>query len=917
MADFPNGDALALKGEILLNGTWTDITSYIRQDDDDGGFVKILNGIPDEGNGAKPSECRFQLNNYDGRFSPRNPTGPYYGYLKQNTPIRFTVRSGERTFQLETGQAMTTPDVAALDITGDIDLRYDATRASWSDNRTLVTKGFQGSAGQYSYQLQVTTDGKLRINWSSLGSNTLSSTSTVALPMPHSGRKAVRATLDVDNGAGGRTATFYYSSDGTMSGTWTQLGDPVVTAGTTGIFSSTSALVFYVTGNDGHAVQVRNGINGTIVANPVAAGLAEGTTSWADSAGRTWTAPDAYAVSNRRQRYIGELADLPVSWEPSGADVWVDVTANGILRRLSQGAQEVASTYQRGILKSTNVPVAYWPLEDQEGSTSFASPLGGRPGTWSGTPDLAAYDGFKASDPMVTLGDSIITLQPVTPAPTSPTSTQLRFLMNVPAAGSTDGAILVQFTSRDQLWQLIYTTVSGGSLELRFLISGTVIATSGASAFAVNGKKMLMSIELTQVGSTVNFNMAALEVGASSGGVFGGSGSAIIGGIRTVSFNPNRTHTGVSIGHVSIQPVVDSLFSLSDQLKAYEGELAGTRIKRLCTEEGIPFTPYGTTPADAVAMGPQLPGTLLGLIQECVEADGGQLVEPRRGATPGLGYVGRSALHRITPLVVSYTSPSGLRGLEPRDDDQQLRNDVTVTRTDGSSYRAVRDAGDLSVASVGRYDDSYQLNLWIDDQLPDAAGWRLHRGSGVDAPRWPKLSFDLSRAGETSSSLLASLVAVDIGSRIQVSNLPTFYSSEAADVLVTQTVETLGPNVWDLDLATIPAAPFDVGTYDVTDSLNETRYSGYGTTTGGGTHNSTTTTLFIDWTDLGTSFAGWGHDDGNYDIMVAGERMTVTAVSVPSGVTQQLTVIRSVNGVVKTIPAYSPVDLYKPAYYAI
>lgn len=916
MADFPNGDPLALKGEIYLNGAWTDITSYIRQDDQEGGFVSIERGTPDEATGSKPSECKFQLNNYDGRFSPRNPTGPYYGYLTRNNPVRFSIRTGERTFQMGRGVAISTPDAAAIDITGDLDLRYEATLRTWAvASQILLTKGMQNAVGQYSYDFEIKADGKLRLFWSTTGSDFPVADSTVALPFPWTGRKAVRVTLDVDNGAGGKTVTFYYSSDGTLSGSWVQLGDPVTTAGTTSVFNSTSALVVYNPGGHVHAAQVRNGIAGTVVANPSATSLAEGVTSWADSAGRTWTATDATVVTNRRQRFIGELADLPVSWEPSGADVWTDITAAGILRRLGQGTSEVGSTYRRGLLKSTNVPVAYWPMEDQDGSTSLASPLGGRPGTWTGTPQLASYDGFQASDPIVTLGDSLITLQPTTPAPNIPTSMQVRFFMFVPAAGSTDQAILLQFTSGDQLWQLVYGT--GGGMEFKFSIAGTAIATTGMVGMNVNGRKLLVSLELTQSGTTVNFTMATLEVGATSGGTGTGSGSAITGPIRTIAINPNRTHTTVSIGQVSIQPAVDSLFALSDQLRAYDGEMAAVRIKRLCTEEGIPYQAYGSSQADSVAMGAQLPGSLLGLIQDCVEADGGWLIEPRDADLPALGYVGRSALHRVSPLTVSYTSPSGLKELEPRDDDQQLRNDVTVTRVNGSSYRAVRDTGTLSVATVGRYDDSLDLNLQTDDQLPDAANWRLHRGSGVDAPRWPKLCFDLSRAGETSSSLLANLVALDIGSRVQVSNLPSFYSPDSADVLLAQLVETLGPNVWDLDLTTIPALPFDVATYDVTDSLNESRYSGQGTTSTGGTHSPTTTTLFVEWTAVGTSFKGWGHDDGDYQILVAGEVMTVTAVSVVTGLTQQLTVVRSVNGVVKTIPANSQVDLYKPAYYAI
>src|SRR5690606_17367081 len=67
-----------------------------------------------------------------------------------------------------------------------------------------------------------------------------------------------------------------------------------------------------------------------------------------------------------------------------------------------------------------------------------------------------------------------------------------------------------------------------------------------------------------------------------------------------------------------------------------------------------------------------------------------------------------------------------------------------------------------------------------------------------------------------------------------------------------------------------------------------------------------------------TSFAvtapsgvAWTHADGDYDILVNGERMTVTNV-----VGNVFTVTRSVNGVVKTHAAGSAIDLARPAYYS-
>ena len=117
------------------------------------------------------------------------------------------------------------------------------------------------------------------------------------------GRLAVRVTLDVDNGAAGRTVTFYTAP--TITGTWVQLGVAVTTAGITSIFSNTAAgaIGAHDAGTDGlfagrvYAAEIRNGINGTAVANPDFAAQPAGTTSFVDAAGRTWTINGSAAIT--------------------------------------------------------------------------------------------------------------------------------------------------------------------------------------------------------------------------------------------------------------------------------------------------------------------------------------------------------------------------------------------------------------------------------------------------------------------------------------------------------------------------------------------------------------------------------------------------------------------------------------------
>jgi hypothetical protein len=78
---------------------------------------------------------------------------------------------------------------------------------------------------------------------------------------------------------------------------------------------------------------------------------------------------------------------------------------------------------------------------------------------------------------------------------------------------------------------------------------------------------------------------------------------------------------------------------------------------------------------------------------------------------------------------------------------------------------------------------------------------------------------------------------------------------------------------------------------------------------------STAVSFFVDSAD-GTLWTTAG-GDLPLDIMVAGERMTVGAITGTSSPQVFSSVTRSVNGVVKSHVADEPVDIAQPLYYAL
>lgn len=919
---FPE-DILDIVVELYYDGDWQDITSYVYSRDS----IQIKRGRADESASAEPGSCSLTLNNRDGRFSPRNPSSPLYGKLTRNTPVRVAInRDSYLSLPVATGSATaaqfaSTPDAAALDITGDIDIRFDADLTTWREDTYLVAK-WDTSGDNRSYALVLVNDGTLSLTASTDGTagNTFNwGSSTATVPIAQ-GRIAVRVTVDASTGSG-RELT-YYTAD-TIDGTWTQLGDAVT--GST-VYSAYSGSGSLKVGNSDptsvafgatirgkvYAAQVRDGIDGTVVANPDFTAQSDGATSFNDSTGKTWTVSSDAEITTKDVRFTGEVSNWPVAWDISGTDIYTQINAAGILRRYGQGTSAVVSTMRSAIDGLSDV-VAYWPLEDGENATRAASGLDdGQSMSARGTPGFAQESGFECSNPVITLNNA--NYLGIVNNYSSTGDIQVRFLMHVSGTSTTNNASIIRITTAGTAnrWDLRYGT--GGSLSLEaYNTEGapdTLLTTLGPVGFNVDDKYLWVQLEMAQNGSDIDMKISTLEVGETTGGTSSTSlSSQTLGRAKTVILDVFYNAESVGIGHVTVQSAISSLFEVNQQLNAYRGETAGDRIKRLCEENDIDFQGDGDLD-DSVAMGAQLPKTVLELIRESADADLGLLYEPRDFAA--IGYRPRSALYnQPTDLELDYSAHE-LSQLVPTEDDQSLRNDITVTRTSGSSYRASKTTGELSTAAppdgVGIYSDAPTVNVNTDAQLPGQAGWRLALGTVPEA-RYPVLYLNLANAAFAGNATLTQNAATaDVGSRVTITNPPDWLPPEDISQLVQGSSETLSQYEWSIDLNASPHAPYDnAGQYDATLS----RYTSDGSELTSGITDAATSVSI-------TTASGpvWTHDDGDFNVMIGGEVMTVTAISGTSS-PQTFTMTRGVNGVAIAHSAGDAMELYPPTIYVL
>jgi hypothetical protein len=807
--------------ELFVSGAWADIT----QDLSDEG-VTITRGRANEGAQVDPARMECKLRNTDGRYSPRNPRSPLYGLIGRNTPVRFWEETGTGRLVQDAYTQWACPSSSDLSITGDIDIRVDIAPRTWRPGEQSLF----GVGKDLAYKLILNTNGTVGVYWHD-GSSWHSLTSTVPLSGGITGRKAVRMTLDVDNGKGSAAATFYHSDS--LSGEWSQVGAVVELGSTTVIGSSTNAVGTYLhVPCEMFGLEVRDGIDGDVRTAVDWTTVTPGATTYTDAQGNTWAPYGNSVVTNRHYRFVGNVTSWPQRWTKKGAStVTSPIECAGILRRLGQGNSPLQSVMRRGCAALPNL-VGYWPMEDADGARSLQAVIGAQPGRLIGDVDVAAFSGFAAADHLPTLGTGRIYCA-VTPYQHSGEA-QIRWLCSVPDSGvTTEDAVVLRVRTASTLGRVDVHYKTDGRLFAKMYTNLGVLAHTTSnlgSTNPLNGKNKRLSLELKQNGSGVDITLVSVEAGYSSGVYLTENQAGItLGQITSVDINPAAVDVAaLAVGHLTIEKGITSIFDLAQQFAAYAGERADTRMLRLAAENELSLATIGAG-AGCERMGPQHVGDLLSLMRECATSDGGILYEPR--GDNALRYRSLESLWTQDPAAVINYTDNLLQPFEPIDDDEATRNRVTVTRAGGGSYTVEDSTGPLGTQpppdGVGIYDEAVTLSLATDEAAEQQAGWRVHLGT-TDEARWPSIGLDLAHPTFLGNpDLTRRVLSLDIGDRLDVEDLPTWLPPFPVRQIIQGYTETITPPTREergrsssspdfhhkITFNCTPANPYNVGTY--------------------------------------------------------------------------------------------------------
>lgn len=956
---FPN-DVLGTKVQMKINNIWTDVTRYdtntkILQD----ASITIKRGQGGLQDRTPTSICEWTWEDPNGIYNNENPRSPYYGVLPRNTPVRVYVPRSEAAFyRLSNDDAsrVQTTDKAALDITGDMELRFDFeprrfTRwASGGAGAMFLGGKYVLTGNQRSWYVRLgdpTTNlntSPLFFVWSTDGTaaGLLTANATVPLPVT-TGRLAIKITVDVNNGGGSREIKFWTSTTG-IDGTYTQLG-ATNTGAVTSIFASTANLelgtinggalnlasVNSTRNFDGRIYNFRmyNGIGGSLVAEANFTNKANGTTSFADGLGNTWTTQVNAEITNADYRFHGEFSAPKIvakrTRNGSGLDIRVQAEAGGLIRRLTANDTPIQSAI--AFTFSTYNANGWWLGEDASNTDTKLASSGAsdiKPASINDITFAGFDEGIAGSAGVMECGSTNPQFSAF-PKYTDPTG-ELHFygFFKFP---SIPGSEVVLFTWYSNTFEVSYyqLSVTPTSYRLRGFDQTGAVAFNNLVAFAAECVPTnWMAYHSRTIGDGfgglnithewVTVGTDAYQTGAVSNVAVGSTGRftrvTLQGtGLNGVKFCHLMTSNKVGLEFFSGTPTTNVV----NYARAFAGETADSRFRRICTLLGVTPVVIGALD-DSELMGPQPLDKGMNVLYECAEVDGGKITEARDQLA--LEYRTRKSLYN-QPDSLTMTWAMLTEGLEATPDDTDVANDILLERQSGGTARATLSYGPMSIqappAGISPVSDNPIVNNYTLEQLTQLAYAMLHKRTWPTA-RYPTVPIEMHRspfAGNTTQFLAAQ--KLDITDVIRITSLPNIFAPEELRLMVGGLTEQYFGQEWYIDSDTVPYGPYVSSELQtVTGDMYSNFKASHHTIAG-----VVQTQLNASITNSATSIAvktlsGPLIQQGaaSFTIMVDGEFMTVTNV-VGATSPQTLTVTRGItNGYAATHNANAYVYIY-------
>lgn len=926
---------------------WTDLSTRLLPDP-----ITIRRGVTA---GSGPAQTTtgsgIRLRNDDGALTPAHPGSPYWPYVDAGTPVRVSVRASDAvlysdSFTRSWASGWGTNGAYTHTVGG-------AAGTSFSVNGTqgLITMSVADTVHRV-YSTFAAADVDMRFDVS-------------ASAVPASGRYVASAVLRLQDASNYLWPGIYFQADGSVRvALLARVAGQIYNAGNT-VVAGASWSAGQMWSVRIHAVQDRvrirvwpaAGAEPPVWHNDASVFDLPAQADWLLSSGRLGChgyadaapVPATLAFDNLSvqtpfvPRLEGYLADIQPEFLPQAdGSTWSTVVleVGGIGSRLEKAVSLSESPLRRAIKAAVTPagtpPIAYWPLEDAEGSLLAASAFpDGQPmqvvgpavfGFGQGTQD-DEYTAAYGTKPMVSVAAGALLSGPVPIASSgSAWAVAWRAQHYIPETAYTDARIMEWVTAAGSSfirWSFNATT-TGYYVQVWAQVAGAHVSTVVAAVNLVYRVPVLWEVSAVQNGANIDVSIQVNdnEVGS-------GSFAATLGPVSKVVVNPDRTNTTAAvtpdglrfiIGHVRVYDAsVATTPFYSDTRQgptavpvrgyaAWVREAAHRRILRLCAEQRVRCSvagdPYTT---GFTQLNSQREGTFSELLRQAVESESGGLLYEKAF---GYQYLPRTARYN-RPVALSIDMSSyARRGTDAPGSvlvpqlENRLANVWTVARFRGSSGSASAPAE--YVARRGPIGEEVTLDVMFDAQLRDHAGWRVWTNTGSRDAYYPSVPLDLV----ANPQYIAAWLGVEIGARVQRTNQPTIAGAGVVDQVVEGWTETVGPRVWSVEMDAAPAGVWDAGVADQ-GARADTAGSALDAAV-----SAAATTLVV------KTLAGpvWSPNIADYplDVTVDGEQIRLN--SPPGGTASPQTftgVTRAVNGISKPHTADAAVSLFLPTIVAL
>lgn len=584
------------------------------------------------------------------------------------------------------------------------------------------------------------------------------------------------------------------------------------------------------------------------------------------------------------------LSSANPRWDATLEFSVVDIVANGRLRREQQGDEPLHSAaytavQRMGSTAGLATPVAHWPCEDgSDSTTTAASAVSGVPPAVVSGVTFAGDSTCAGSAPLMKLSASS-TFNALVPG-YSPTGTwTVMFVATVAAEPAVETGLLAwRTTGTAALWRVTIAPGAPAKLHIQaYNAAGTQILDDPVDVTEATffGAACFYTITATQAGPDITY--AQVGYGPGSAGNSGTLAGYTHGNVVSFTFSPQAGLANCAIGHIAlhVEPGAEGISTSTAVLDANAGEWPWQWFERLSGEQGVPYTSDASANTN-LTMGTQSVASLVSLLREAETVETSAVLNDSgafRGLTGLLWFPSHTDRENISPALTLDMSQGQVTdgGFAPVLDDQDIVNDVTASRTGGSSARVVDDE---SIAAEGRYRRPVTVNTEDDTTLADLAGQRVNLGT-VKGMRFSSVRWSLRR----SPTLAEDWVNMALFERLDIVNPPSQYPPDDIAAILEGYTETISNTEWTVAGYLSPYDPYHVAEFaDVTADANEWQ-GRFAEDVGCALRtavDSDDLSLLVDpnrtrWTTVADDF------DPDIEIRMAGEVMAVSGIATTAG----------------------------------